>query len=235
MNHPHPPKALLLDIDGTLVDSNDAHAHAWVKAFAEANIHVEFHNVRCAIGMGGEKLMPAVAGIEEDSPLGERISRRRGEIFKSEYLPNLRPFRDAGALVAAVQAHGLKTVAASSAKRDELEALLKIAGATSLIDRSASGDDAEQSKPDPDIVHAALMKVGVAAADAVMVGDTPYDIEAATRAGVRPIAFRCGGWSDAALDGAIAIYDGPWDLLARLDKSAIANPKTQFANPESQG
>src|SRR6476659_1004381 len=97
VNHPHPPKALLLDIDGTLVDSNDAHAHAWVKAFAEANIHVEFHNVRCAIGMGGEKLMPAVAGIEEDSPLGERISRRRGEIFKSEYLPNLRPFRDAGA------------------------------------------------------------------------------------------------------------------------------------------
>ena len=234
MNHPPAPTALLFDIDGTLVDSNDAHAHAWVKAFAEANVHVEFHNVRCAIGMGGEKLMPAVAGIAEDSPLGTRIAHRRGEIFKSEFLPTLKAFRDAGALVAAVQAHGLKTVAASSAKRDELEALLRIAGAPSLIDRSASGDDAEQSKPDPDIVHAALMKAGVGASDAVMVGDTPYDIEAAARAGVRTIAFRCGGWSDGALDGAIAIYDGPWDLLARLDESLIANPKAPIPKPKSQ-
>ena len=234
MNHPPAPKALLFDIDGTLVDSNDAHAHSWVKAFAEANVHVEFHNVRCAIGMGGEKLMPAVAGIDEDSPLGVRISRRRGEIFKSEYLPKLKPFRDAGALAAAIQARGLKAVAASSAKRDELEALLQIAGAPSLIDHSASGDDAEQSKPDPDIVHAALMKAGVDASDAVMVGDTPYDIEAATRAGVRAIAFRCGGWSDAALDGATAIYDGPWDLLARLDESLIANPKAESPKPKSQ-
>ena len=101
-------------------------------------------------------------------------------------------------------------------------------------DRLRDGEMA-QAFFDAVLIHAALMKVGVAAADAVMVGDTPYDIEAATRAGVRPIAFRCGGWSDAALDGAIAIYDGPWDLLARLDTSAIANPKTQFANPESQG
>ena len=230
----HAPQAILFDIDGTLVDSNDAHAHAWVQAFAEANIHVEFHNVRCAIGMGGEKLMPAVAGIEEDSPLGKRISNRRGDIFKSQYLPSLTPFRDAGALVAAVQAHGMKAVAASSAKRDELEPLLTIAGATALIDRSASGDDAEQSKPDPDIVHAALTKAGVDASDAVMVGDTPYDIEAATRAGVRSIAFRCGGWSDAALDGAAAIYDGPWELLARLDESLIANPEAQIPKPKSQ-
>jgi len=234
VNHPPAPTALLFDIDGTLVDSNDAHAHAWVKAFAEANVHVEFHNVRCAIGMGAEKLMPAVAGIEEDSPLGTRISHRRGEIFKSEYLPNLKPFRDAGPLVAAVQAHGLKALAASSAKRDELDALLHIAGAPSLIDHSASGDDAEQSKPDPDIVHAALMRAGVDASDAVMVGDTPYDIEAATRAGVRAIAFRCGGWSDAALDGATAIYDGPWDLLARLDESLIASSKAQIPKPKSR-
>ena len=225
-------EAVIFDIDGTLVDSNDAHAHAWVKAFAEAGVHVEFQNVRCAIGMGGEKLMPAVAGIDAESPLGARISQRRGEIFKSEYLPKLTPFRDAGALVKAMQAHGLKTVAASSAKRDELEALLKIAGAESLLPQSASGDDADQSKPDPDIVHAALNNVGIDASDAVMVGDTPYDVEAASRAGVRAIAVRCGGWSDSALKGAMAIYDGPWDLLAQLD--AIVNPKTQSPNPKSQ-
>jgi phosphoglycolate phosphatase-like HAD superfamily hydrolase len=227
-------QAILFDIDGTLVDSNDAHAHAWVKAFAEAGIRVEFEQVRCAIGMGGDKLMPAVAGVQADSPQGRRISERRGEIFKSEYLPHLRPFRDAAALVSAIESRDLKAVAASSAKRDELEALLTIAGARSLLGGSASGDDADESKPEPDIVHAALNKIGAAASDAVMIGDTPYDIEAASRAGVRAIAFRCGGWADARLQGAGAIYDGPWDLLARLDESAILNPKFHIPNPKSQ-
>ena len=229
------PKVVLFDIDGTLVDSNDAHAHAWVKAFAESGIRTDFQKVRCAIGMGGDKLMPAIAGIQADSPPGQRISERRSEIFKGEYLPHLRPFRDAGNFVSAIQARGLKTVAASSAKRDELEALLKIAGALSLLGGGASGDDAEQSKPDPDIVHAALKKTGASASDALMIGDTPYDIEAAALAGVRTIAFRSGGWNDATLQGAVAIYDGPWDLLARLDESPIANPKSQIPNRKSQG
>ena len=215
-------KAVLFDIDGTLVDSNDAHARAWVKAFTEAGVRVDFQNVRCAIGMGGDKLMPAVSGIEQESALGERISTRRGDIFKTEYLPLLRPFRDAGKLVAIVQSRGIKAVAASSAKRDELEALLKLADAPSLLGDAASGDDAEQSKPDPDIVHAALKKTGVDTTNAMMIGDTPYDVEAAARAGLRTIAFRCGGWSDTALRDAVAIYDGPWDLLATLDSSPLA-------------
>jgi phosphoglycolate phosphatase-like HAD superfamily hydrolase len=227
-------RAVLFDIDGTLVDSNDAHAHAWVKAFAEAGIHVEFQKVRCAIGMGGDKLMPGVAGIQADSLLGQRISQRRSEIFKADYLPGLSPFRDAGALVSAIRTRGVDTVAASSAKRDELDALLKIAGALSLVGDAASGDDAEESKPEPDIIHAALKKIGARASDALMIGDTPYDIEAASRAGVRTIAFRCGGWNDATLEGAVAIYDGPWDLLAQLDESPIARPKAQSPKPKSQ-
>jgi len=218
---PFPAKAVLFDIDGTLVDSNDAHAHAWVRAFSEAGVRAAFKAVRCAIGMGGDKLMPAVAGIEEESALGQRISKRRQEMFKTEYLPHLEPFRDAGTLVRACESLGMKAVAASSAKRDELEALLKIADASSLLGDSTSADDAEESKPDPDIVHAALQKAGADARDAVMIGDTPYDIEAATRAGVTVIAFRCGGWNDASLRGAIAIYDGPWDLLARLESSPL--------------
>jgi phosphoglycolate phosphatase-like HAD superfamily hydrolase len=226
--------AALFDIDGTLVDSNDAHAEAWVKALAEAGVRVEFQNVRCAIGMGGDKLLPAVAGIEADSPIGKRISGRRGDIFKREYLPTLRPFAGAAQLVAAVQSLGMTTVAASSARRDELEALLKLAGAESLAEDSASGDDAEESKPDPDIVHAALGKAGKGAHEAVMIGDTPYDVEAASRAGVVAIAFRCGGWTDAALHGAIAIYDGPADLLARLQDSPLTNPRFQIPNPKSQ-
>ncbi len=221
-----PPRAVLFDIDGTLVDSNDAHAHAWVKAFAEAGVRVEFDRVRCAIGMGGDKLMPAVADIEEETPLGTRISTRRSEIFKSEYLAQLQPFRDAGTLVRRIKTLGLEAVAASSAKRDELEALLKVADANSLLGKAASGDDADESKPDPDIVHAALKKAGVHAGEAVMIGDTPYDVEAASRAGVVAIAFRCGGWTDEALRGAIAIYDGPWDLLSRLDDSPLRQALT---------
>jgi HAD superfamily hydrolase (TIGR01509 family) len=213
--------AVLFDVDGTLVDSNDGHAHAWVLAFAEHRVEVDFGEVRRRIGMGGDKLMPEVSGIAEDSPQGSAIAARRKQIFRDRFLPTLRAFPDAGPLVAAIKARGLTVVAASSAKREELEPLLDIAGATALMDETTSSDDAESSKPDPDIVHAALDRARARASDALMIGDTPYDVVAARRAGVAVIAFRCGGWADADLDGAIAIYDGPWDLLARLDDSPL--------------
>jgi HAD superfamily hydrolase (TIGR01509 family) len=214
--------AVLFDIDGTLVDSNDAHAHAWVEAFLESGVHVDFDKVRRSIGMGGDKLMPAVSGISEESWTGEKISKRRGEIFKTTYLPQLQPFPGARDLVAEVKARGLAAVAASSAKRDELKSLLRIAGASDLLDEATSSDDAEESKPDPDIVHAALKKAKARPADALLIGDTPYDVEAATRAGVAVIALRCGAWRDQDLRGALAIYDGPWDLLAHIDESPLA-------------
>jgi HAD superfamily hydrolase (TIGR01509 family) len=215
-------KAVLFDVDGTLVDSNDAHAAAWVKAFAEFDVAVDPGKVRRSIGMGGDKLMPAVSGIEEDAEQGSKIGERRSTIFKAEFLPNLKAFRGADRLVAAVKDRGLTAVAASSAKQDELKALLKIAGAGWLMDAATSSDDAEASKPDPDIIVAALRRAHATAAQAVMIGDTPYDVEAASRAGVRVIGFRCGGWQDADLRGAIAIYDGPWDLLANIDESPLA-------------
>jgi HAD superfamily hydrolase (TIGR01509 family) len=213
--------AVLFDVDGTLVDSNDAHAHAWVLAFAEHRVEVDFGEVRRRIGMGGDKLMPEVSGIAEDSPQGSAIAGRRKQIFRDRFLPTLRAFPDAGPLVSAIKARGLTVVAASSAKREELDPLLEIAGATSLMDETTSSDDAESSKPDPDIVHAALHRARARASDALMIGDTPYDVDAARRAGVAAIAFRCGGWTDADLGGAIAVYDGPWDLLARLDDSPL--------------
>jgi HAD superfamily hydrolase (TIGR01509 family) len=216
-------KAVLFDIDGTLVDSNDAHAAAWVQAFTEYNIAVDPARVRRCIGMGGDKLMPEVSGIEEDSPQGSRISERRGQIFREQFLPKLEAFRDADHLVAAVKQRQLTAVAASSASEEDLEALLKIAKAEALMDDATSSDDAEDSKPAPDIIVAALQRARAKPHEAIMIGDTPYDIEAATRAGVETIAFRSGGWSDEDLKGAIAIYDGAWDLLAQIDRSAI-NP-----------
>jgi phosphoglycolate phosphatase-like HAD superfamily hydrolase len=117
--------------------------------------------------------------------------------------------------------HGVKLVVASSAKEEELKGLLKVCGADRFIEAKTSSDDADKSKPDPDIVHAALGSIGLPASEVLMLGDTPYDIEAAGRAGVAVIALRCGGWGDAQLARAIAIYDDPADLLKRFDESPL--------------
>ncbi len=212
---------MILDVDGTLVDSNDAHARSWVEAFADEGIAVAYEPVRRSIGMGGDKLMPAVARIEEDSPQGQRIAKRRGEIFKSRWLPGLRGFPDARALLERLKQDGFTLAVASSAKGEELDPLLEAAGVLDLIDVKTSSDDAAESKPDPDIVSAAVEKAGCAAARAIMIGDTPYDVEAARRAGVRVVAFECGGWHGAEL-AADAVYADASDLLRRYDESIFA-------------
>ena len=208
--------AVLFDIDGTLVNSNDAHAAAWVQAFADFGVQADPALVRRCIGMGGDKLMPAVSGIEEDSPIGKIIAERRGRIFKQQFLPTLEPFDGARDLVAAIKSRGLTVVAASSASKEDLKALLAVAGVDRLMDDATSSDDAEESKPEPDIIVAALKRAKAQPSEAIMIGDTPYDVEAALRAGVSVIGFRCGGWNDESLRGAVAIYDGPHELLARL-------------------
>src|SRR5207245_89285 len=149
----------------------------------------------------------------------ERISKRRGEIFKQKYLPTLRAFPGTKDLLLLMHAKGLRLVVASSAKADELKPLLKVCGADALIEDTTSSDDADRSKPDPDIVHAALKNLGLPPAQALMLGDTPYDVEAATRAEVALIALRSGGWNDGELAGALAVYQDPADLLAHYDTS----------------
>jgi HAD superfamily hydrolase (TIGR01509 family) len=208
-------------VDGTLVDSNDAHAHAWVAALAEQGVEVPFAKVRRCIGMGGDKLLPAVCGDAADSARGKKISERRKEIFLKTYLPTLRPTPGAPDLLHHLRSRGLRLAVASSAKKDELEGLLRVCGADELIESSTSADDADRSKPDPDVVHAALGQLKLGPGEVVLLGDTPYDIEAAGRAGVGVIAFRCGGWADADLAGALSIYDHPADLLVHYDSSPL--------------
>jgi phosphoglycolate phosphatase-like HAD superfamily hydrolase len=216
-------RAVILDVDGTLVDSNDAHARAWVDAFRESGIEADYQRVRRAVGMGGDKLIPHVAGISADSPDGERISARRAAIFATRYLPYIRPFPRVRELVQRFVDDGFTLVVASSAKEDEVSALLERAGVTDLIQSETSADDANRSKPDPDIVEAAIERAGAARDAVVMLGDTPYDVDAAYRAGIPIVALESGGWRRDDLVGAIEDYHAPADLYERYEQSLFAH------------
>ena len=218
-------KGVIFDIDGTLVDSNDAHAESWVETFAEADYDVPFEVVRPLIGMGADKLLPKTVGLRHDSEAGKKLIKRRSEIFREKYLPHLRALPGSRALVQRVRSDGLKAIVATSAKDEELQGLLKAAEVADLMEEKATASDAKRSKPDPDIVKAAIAESGIPSDNLVMIGDTPYDIEAAARATVRAVAFRSGGWSDEKLEGAVEIYDGPADLLARYDSSLLGRAR----------
>ena len=229
-------RAALLDIDGTLLDSNDAHARAWVEALSEAGRAVTFARVRPLIGMGGDQFLPEVAGIDADSEEGRRLSERRGRIFRERHLPGCVPYPGVRALLERMRGRGLTLVVATSASGDDLKRLLAAAGVADLIHGATSASDVEESKPEPDIVSAALDKAGVRAPQAVMIGDTPYDVAAASSAGVEIVGVRCGGSCAAELAGAVAVYDGPAHLLEELDRSPFgADPGATAPLPPAPG
>lgn len=208
-------KGVLLDVDGTLVLSNDAHAKAWVEAFDKFGYTIKFTQVRQLIGMGGDQLMPKlVPELDSESGTGKQISDFRSQLFLNKYAPDLKPALGSRELVMRLQSDGLKLIIASSATETELASLLKAAKVDDLLKEATTSSDAEQSKPEPDIIHAALKKLGLPPKETVMIGDTPYDLEAAAQAGVELIGVRCGGWTDPELAGAAAIYNDPADILA---------------------
>lgn len=215
------PSAVIFDVDGTLLDSNDAHAHAWVVALREANFVVPFDNVRRLVGKGGDKLLPELTGISIESDQGRAIEQRRRTIFQERFLSSLAPQDGARALVERVLSNDQRVLVATSAQGEELAHLLERAGVDDLIESAATAADAERSKPDPDIVCAVLQRAAIAPADAIMVGDTPYDADAARRAAVRFVGVRCGGWSDDAFNHACAVYDDPAALLLVFDFSPL--------------
>jgi phosphoglycolate phosphatase-like HAD superfamily hydrolase len=210
----------LLDVDGTLIDSNDAHARSWAQAFQEFGIRVLFSQVRPLIGKGGDKIIAEFTGWDPEGTESKKLSKRRREIFK-DILPSLRAFPKVPELLARMREAGLRMVVASSATSDELEALLHLCDPHRDIEEKTSSDDVERSKPDPEIVVAALKEISLPSSQVLMLGDTPYDLEASSRAGVRIIAFRCGGWNDRELAGAAAIYDDPAELLDRFETSPL--------------
>lgn len=215
-------QAVLLDVDGTLVLSNDAHAESWVEACSMHGVEISFDQVRWLIGMGGDKLLPALrADLNKDEGLGKAISEARTKLFLDKYAGKLRPALGARQLVEKIQSVGLETIVASSAKDTELKVLLRAAEVEDLLTKATTSSEVERSKPEPDIVKVALEKLDIAADQVLMLGDTPYDIEAAEKVGVGLIAVRCGGFSDDKLTGAVAIYDNPADLLEHWDESPL--------------
>ena len=215
-------RGVIFDIDGTLVDSNEAHARSWVDALHEAGYDVPFDILWPMIGMGGDKLLPSAIGIESDSAFGKQLSKRRWEIFERDYLPRLKPTRGARELVERMKRDDLVMIVASSASGNELGSLMEAANVADLMQKKTSSSDAEDSKPDPDIVQAAVRKTGLEPDELIMVGDTPYDVQAAIGANVKLVGLLCGGWTMLELSGATAIYDDPEDLLRWYDYSPFA-------------
>jgi HAD superfamily hydrolase (TIGR01509 family) len=215
-------RGVIFDIDGTLVASNDAHARSWVMTLSETGYDVSFDVIWPMIGMGGDKLLPSAIGVEVESEEGKRLTARRWEIFQDRFLPGLRPTPGARNLVKRIAADGLQTIVATSAKGRELKALLDAADVADLMDATTSASDANDSKPDPDIVQAAVRKSGLDPDELIMLGDTPYDVEAAIGAHVNLVGVLSGGWTVEELSGAIAIYDDPADLLHWYDRSRFS-------------
>lgn len=215
-------QGVILDVDGTLVLSNDAHAQAYVDAFTELGYDVPFERIRPLIGMGSDQLVPQVVPeLKDEEGKVKAISERRKELIMSRYGPPLPPANGARQLILHMQQAGLRLMIASSATSEEMQVLLKAAQVDDLLKEATTSSDAEASKPAPDIVEAALSKVKLEPEKVLMIGDTPYDIKSAGAAGVGVIALRCGGFDDAALAGAKAIYDDPADLLANYDDSPL--------------
>jgi HAD superfamily hydrolase (TIGR01509 family) len=213
---------IALDVDGTLVDSNEGHARAWVDAFGEFGVRTSLAEVRPMIGMGGDRILDKVAGLGPDDPGGSAIDERRLELFRTHYLPTIRPFADVPAFLAQLRDAGIAVVVASAASKEDLKRLLEIAGVPELAETAVSTDEVARSKPAPDVVCAALEKLALPPSEVLMVGDTPWDVEAAARAGSGTLALRSGGWNDDGLAYAVAVYDDVAHLLREFHRSPLA-------------
>lgn len=217
-------RAVLFDIDGTLVDSNDWHVRAWDEAFRAGGYHFDPDTIHAQIGKGTDMLVPALLP-EANDDLVEKLGEAHGAIFKSRYLERVRAFPQARDLLLRTHEAGKKVVLASSASKAELDYYLAFLDIRDIVSASTSADDVQNSKPAPDIFGVALKKVApVKPEDALVVGDTPYDVEAAAKCGLKTVAVRSGRFAEGMLHeaGAIAIYDDVAALLAEFDQSPLA-------------
>ena len=209
-------KAFIFDVDGTLINSNDFHAEAWQKALAKKGFDIALGKIRAQIGKGADTLLPEFLTKEEVEKYENELGDLRTEIFRNEYLDRVKPFPKVRELFEKIKADGHKIALASSANEDEVEAYKKIANIEDLVEKTTSADDAEKSKPHPDIFDAALELLGNPKLETVLVvGDTPYDVEAASKAKLKIVGVLSGGFTEKDLreKGCIEIYKDAADLL----------------------
>jgi HAD superfamily hydrolase (TIGR01509 family) len=213
-------RAALLDVDGTLVDSNYQHALAWYRAFRRSGIVLPLWRIHRHVGMGGDQLVPALVGDRVDEERGEEIRGLREEEFP-KLVDEIEPLEGSRQLIADLKQRGLTVVLASSAPQHELDHYLDLLDAGDLADGWTTNDDVESTKPEPDLVRAALDKAGTD--DAVMIGDTPWDIEAARKGGIETVCVITGGFSEQELRdaGAAGVFESVEDLRRRLDETPL--------------
>ena len=220
--------AFIFDIDGTLVDSNELHVDSWDRAFRHFEKQFSPEKLRAQIGKGSDQYLPEFLTPDEIDRFGKELDDYRSELFRKEYLPKVRPFPKVRELFQRIRDDNKRIVLASSGKKADTQYHIDLLKIDNLIDGYVSGDDADNSKPAPDIFAASLKKLGgISPGDVITVGDTKFDVEAAGGAGIKTIAFLCGGTSESVLReaGAIAIYRDPADFLAHYDELATLNSR----------
>lgn len=211
-------QALLLDIDGTLVHSNDKHTECWVEAFAHFGKQVPWDVIRQQIGKGGDLLVPDTLNAREMRTLGEKVKEYRGELWKKKYMHTVQPFPGVRETIRELAERGIKLALASSSNPDEVEYYVELLGVGELLEGTTSKEDAQFSKPSPEIFQAALDRVKSDPARTFAVGDTPYDILAAHRIPVPVVALRCGGFGEELLAKAEFVFDDLNQMTRELDR-----------------
>jgi HAD superfamily hydrolase (TIGR01549 family) len=215
--------AFIFDIDGTLVDSNELHVDSWDRAFRQFDKQFPREKLRAHIGKGSDQYLPEFLTPDEIERFGKELDDYRSDLFRKEYLPKVRPIPKVPELLQRIRDDNKRIMLASSGKKADTKYYIDLLKIDNLIDGYVSGDDADSSKPVPDIFATALKKLGgISPVDAVAIGDTRFDIEAAGKVGLKTIAFLCGGTSESVLRkaGAIAIYRNPADFLAHYGELA---------------
>lgn len=220
-------QAVIFDIDGTLIDSNDLHAEAWQRAFHQFGHEIPYRELRRQIGKGGDKYVPYFLSAEDNARFGKDVDKFKTELFKREYASRIKPFRRVRELFEHIRHEGLRIAFATSSKGEELERYKQLLNVGGLVDEATSKDDARESKPAPDIFSAALEKLGLEPAEAIAVGDTPYDAQACRQIGLIIVGMLCGGFAEQELRdaGCCAVYRDPEDLLERFSESPLATRK----------
>jgi HAD superfamily hydrolase (TIGR01509 family) len=214
-------EAFIFDIDGTLIDSVDFHAEAWVKAFRKFGKEIKFYEARRQVGKGGDQYLPEFLLKKEIKDFGKAVEDERGKIFKSRFLPKIEAFTKVRELFEKIKKDERRAVLASSAPADELKVYKKIARIEDLIEEETSADDAEKSKPEPDIFQAALDKLGkISKKNVLVIGDTAYDAEAATKINLKTVGVLTGGWTRSELlsAGCVEVFADVGEILANYEK-----------------